>query len=195
MLNAALLMLALTPGVADSIFGSDFDDLEGCPTGRQTVADIDYPGMCAHLSSDVTEWSDIWGYSCDADAAPFPGLHVAPTIMNFRKDRYISAHIHVSADLPNDYGWISHAEYDYGQDLTASISTACGDFAPANPVCRIDATSGQNLVPWRVGGNNFCPLTPGADYYFNLKMTDPDRISSTCEDDALWCTVSLPNNF
>lgn len=196
MISAALLILAMAPGVADTIFGSDFDDLEGCPTGRQTVADIDYLGQCADLSADVTEWSNIWGYSCDTgDTVPFPGLHVSPTIMNFRKDRYIAAHIHVPADLPNVYGWISHGEYDYGQDLTASISTACGDFAPANPVCLTVAISGQNLVPWRVGDGGFCPLTAGADYYFNIKMTDPGRPSSTCEDDAQWCAVMLPNHF
>jgi len=196
MTSAALLILALAPGVADPIFGSSFDDLEGCPSGRQTVADIDYLGACANLSADVTEWSNIWGYSCDTDGTtPFPGLHVSPTIMNFRKDRYIAAHVHVPADLPNGYGWISHSEYDYGHDLTAAFSTACGDFAPANPACVVVAVSGQNLPPWRVGSGGFCPLTPGADYFFNVKMTDPSAPSTTCDDAAAWCAVTLPNNF
>jgi len=197
MLNAALLILAMTPGVTDTIFASGFDDLAGCPDGRQTVADIDYLGQCAHLSTDVTEWSNIWGWSCDTgDTTPFPGLHVAATIMNFRKDRYIAAHFRVPTDMPNDFGWLTHSEYDYGHDLTASISTACGDFAPANPLCRVEAISGQNLVPWRVGTvSNFCPLTPGADYYFNVKMTDPDSPSTTCAEAATSCAVTLLNNF
>jgi hypothetical protein len=196
MTSAVLLILALAPGVADPIFGSDFDDLEGCPIGRQTVADIDYPGECAHLGADVTEWSNIWGWSCDTgDTVPFPGLHVSTTIMNFRKDRYIAAHFHVPAELPNDFGWLTHTEHDYGHDLTASFSTSCGDFAPADQNCRVEAISGQTLVPWRVGSGPFCPLTPGADYYFNVKMTDPGVPSTTCEDDAAWCAISLSNNF
>ncbi|HEY6894593.1 MAG TPA: hypothetical protein VI258_10525 [Rhodanobacteraceae bacterium] len=198
MTTAALLILALAPGVADPIFGSDFDDLEGCPNGRQTVADIDYPGMCAHLSADVTEWSNIWGWSCDTgDTTPFPGLRISPTIMNFRKDRYIAAHVHVPDDFLQGFGWISHAEYDYGQNLTASFSTACGDFAPANPVCRVDSVSGQGLVPWRVGAvpGTFCPLIPGQDYFFNLKMTDPSTPSTTCESSSPWCAIALPNHF
>src|ERR1700751_286927 len=92
MLSAALLMLAMTPGVADTIFGSDSDDLDGCPLGRQTVADIDYLGECVHLGADVREGSNIWGYSCDVPGTtPFPGLGTDPTIMNFGKTTYIAA--------------------------------------------------------------------------------------------------------
>jgi hypothetical protein len=196
MTSATLLILALAPGVADPIFGSGFDDLEGCPNGRQTIADIDYPGQCAQLGADVTEWSNIWGWSCDTGGTvPFPGLHVAATIMNFRKDSYIAAHVHVPEDFTTGFGWISHTDYDYGHDLTASFSTGCGDFAPANPACRIDALSGQSLVPWSVGAATLCPLTPGADYYFNLKMTDPNVPSPSCEAGPSWCAIGLVNNF
>ena len=105
MLSAALLMLAMTPGVADTIFGSGFDDLDGCPLGRQTVADIDYLGQCVHFGVDVREWSNIWGYSCDVPGTtPFPGLGTDPTIMNFGKATYIAAHFQVPVDLPDAYG-------------------------------------------------------------------------------------------
>jgi len=195
MLSAALLILAMAPGAADSIFGSDFDDLDGCPIGRQTVADIDYIGQCARLGADVTEWSNIWGYSCDTGGTvPFPGLPLDATIMNFGKTTYIAAHFQVPADLPNGLGWMAHTEYDYGGDLTGSISTRCGDFAPANPTCLTVTISGQMLVPWRVGGANFCPLTPGTDYFFNVRITDPSRASTTCDSQAPWCAVSLYNS-
>jgi hypothetical protein len=195
MLNAALLVVALAPGVADSIFGTGFDDPEGCPDGRQTVADVDYRAQCAHLSDDVTEWSNIWGWSCDTgETVPFPGLPIEATIMNFGKRTYIAAHLHVPADLPNGFGWLVHTEYDYGADLTASLSTRCGDFAPSNPACLSVTVSGQTLVPWRVGGAGFCPLQPGTDYYLNMKFTDPDQVSATCDADALQCAVSIGNN-
>jgi hypothetical protein len=196
MTSAALLILAMTPGLADPIFGSGFDDPEGCPSGRQTVADIDYLGDCVHFGADVTEWSDVFGYSCDiGGTTPFPGLRVSPTIMNFGKTTYIAMHLHVPSDLPNGYGWIVHTEYDYGADLTTSFSTDCGDFNPANPLCKTVATSGMNLTPWRVGGANFCPLATGADYFFNVKITNPDGGSTTCNPDAPSCAVGLSNNF
>jgi hypothetical protein len=195
MTSAALLILALAPGVADSIFGTGFDDLEGCPDGRQTIADIDYLAQCAHLGTDVTEWSNIWGWTCDGDTVPFPGLPIDATIMNFGKQTYIAAHLHVSDNLQNGYGWLVHTEYDYGGDLTASMSTRCGDFAPANPACLSTTTSGQLLVPWRVGTGNFCPLQPNTDYYFNVKFTNPDQPSSTCNVPAApSCAVSLSNS-
>ena len=196
MLSAALLMLAMTPGVADTIFGSDFDDLDGCPLGRQTVADIDYLSQCVHFGVDVTEWSNIWGYSCQGPGTtPFPGLPVDPTIMNFGKATYIAAHLQVPVDLPSAMGWLTHTEYDYGGDLTASFSTRCGDFAPTNPECLTVALSGQALVPWRVGGGNFCPLTHGTDYFFNIKFTNPSQQTTTCNPDAPSCAVGLANNF
>jgi hypothetical protein len=194
MLSAALLILAMAPGLSDSIFGSGFDDLDGCPAGRQTRADIDYPGECAELGADVTEWSNIFGYSCNGDTVPFPGLNESPTIMNFGKATYIALHLHVPSDLPNAFGWITHTEYDYGADLTASFSTSCGDFAPANPLCRTVSISGQNLTPWRVGAGGFCPLAPGADYFFNVRITDPTQGTTTCDADAPSCAISLSNN-
>jgi hypothetical protein len=196
MTSAALLILALTPGLADPIFGSGFDDPEGCPAGRQTVADIDYLGDCVHFGADVTEWSNVFGYSCETGGTvPFPGLRVSPTIMNFGKTTYIAMHLHVPSDFPNAYGWIVHTEYDYGADLTTSFSTNCGDFAPTNPVCATVSVSGQPLTPWRAGSGGFCPLTPDADYFFNVKFTDPNGGSTTCDSDAPSCAVGLSNNF
>jgi hypothetical protein len=55
--------------------------------------------------------------------------------------------------------------------------------------------SGQNLVPWRVPPGNFCPLTPGQDYFLNIKMTDPTRPSSTCATNAAQCAIGTANNF
>lgn len=197
MISAALLILAMTPGVDDTIFQSGYDDPDACPFGRQVLADIDY-GTCIVDDVDVTQWSNIWGYDClTGGTVPFPGSPGGTgdaTILDFGRTTYIAAHFHVPADLPtNTYGWITHTEYNYGLDLTASISTACGDFAPANPECLSVAISGQNLVPWRVGAANFCPLTPGTDYFLNIKPTNAMQGTSTCEPGTTSCAVGLAN--
>jgi len=200
MISAALLLLAMAPGAADRIFQTSFDDPEGCPGGRQVLATIAYDVGCVIDNVDVTEWSNIWGYECGTGGTvPFPGITGTasgdPTILDFGRTTYIAAHFHVPDDLPQDsYGWFVHTEYNYGADLTTSISANCGDFNPANPQCNTVATSGMNLTPWRVGGGNFCPLVSGQDYYFNVKITNPDQNTTTCSSTSPTCAVSIVNN-
>ena len=200
MLSAALLILAMTPGVADSIFQTDFDDPEGCPGGRQVLANIVYDVGCIIDNVNVTEWSNIWGYECGTGGTvPFPGITGTPsgdpTILNFGRTTYIAARLHVPEDLPqNAFGWLSHTGYNYGADLTTSFSANCGDFNPVNPSCRSVTLSGMNLTPWRVGAGNFCPLAQGQDYYFNVKFTNPEQGTTTCSSDSPTCAVSLVNN-
>jgi hypothetical protein len=199
MISAALLVLAMAPGVADPIFQTDFDDPEGCPGGRQVLANIAY-GACVIDNVDVTQWSNIWGYDCSTgDTVPFPGVTGTPsgdpTILNFGRTTYIAAHLHVPDDLPQGtYGWLVHTEYNYGADMTSSFSANCGDFNPPNPLCKTVATSGMNLTPWRVGAGNFCPLAQGHDYYLNLKFTDPEQGTATCPSDSSFCAVGIVNN-
>lgn len=199
MINATLLILALAPGVADSIFQSGYDDPEGCPGGRQVLANIVYDVGCIIPNVDVTQWSNIWGYECSTgDTVPFPGITGTPSgdpvILNFGRTTYLAARLHVPDDLPqNTFGWIVHTEYNYGADLTSSFSTNCGDFNPANPVCLTVTTSGQNLTPWRVGTSAFCPLAQGQDYYFNVKFTNPEQATGTCSAESPTCAVSLVN--
>jgi hypothetical protein len=200
MITAALLVLAMTPGLDDTIFRGAFESDDACPEGRQTLADIEYDDGIAY-AVDVTEWENIWGRaSAFGDPVPWPGIDGSnPTILNFSKTGYLATKFHVPAEAPqNMLGWMTHTEYDYGQDLTASISASCGDFdAAAAQACYTDTTSGQVLVPWRVAqqGANFCQLMPGQDYYLNIRMTDPSRPSTTCPPTATACAISLQNNF
>lgn len=196
MISAALLILAMTPGVNDPIFRDGYD-AEACPAGRQTRANISWSGFTG-TNIDVTQWENVWGHSTAFDnPVPWPGRSDSmPTILNFSKTAFMALEFHVPAGSPpNLYGWLTHTEYNYGQDLTASISTGCGDFN-AGPACSIDALSGMNIVPWSVQTPlSFCPMIPGREYFLNIKMTDPSRPSQTCAPASPSCVIGTANNF
>ena len=117
-------------------------------------------------------------------------------IADFGKYTYIAAHFYVPSGTPVTWlGWIVHTEYNYGHNLTAAISTSCGDFSPSAQACYVESVSGLNLVPWRTNSGNFCRLQPNTDYYLNLRMTNPDEPSSTCSHGAEVCAVGTANAF
>jgi hypothetical protein len=186
--------------VASAAGGGNGDNCPN-PASRLMTSSITYvpsgvPPTRANV--DMTSWDNIWGHASASDTlVTWPGrANAQPTILNFGKTQYLAAKFHVPAGTAaTTYGWLTHTEYNYGQDLTASISTNCGDFNPVNPLCLSVTVSGQNLVPWRVPPGNFCPLTPGQDYFLNIKMTDPTRPSSTCAAGATQCAVGTANNF
>jgi len=196
MLSAALLVLALAPAGDDTIFSDDFDAPSACPPGRQYLADFAYGGdnsLRNRYNTDVTEWDEIWGHATALDSAvPFPGRsNAAPIFLNFDPAGYVAAHFVVPAGMqPNTYGWIAQTEYNHEADLTAAISTSCGDFSPAAQACFSAGTGGANLVPWAVPPpNTFCSVAPGGDYYLNLKVTDSSECSSST------CTIGTSNNL
>jgi hypothetical protein len=115
-------------------------------------------------------------------------------IADFGKTTYIAAHFFVPVGAPLTWlGWITHTDYNYGHDLTAAISTECGDFSPSAQACFIQGLSGLPIVPWRTNTGAFCRLQPNTDYYLNLKMTDPDGPSSTCSHNAVVWGVGPAN--
>lgn len=196
MISAALLILAMTPGVNDAILRDGFD-ADACPAGRQTRANISWVGFTV-TNVDVTQWENVWGHSTAFDPpVPWPGRSDSmPTILNFAKTTYMALQFPVPVDSQaNLFGWLTHTEYNYGQDLTAAISTECGDFNPV-PACYIEAVSGMNIVPWSVHTPvNFCPMTPGQDYFLNIRITDPNRPSTTCAPASPSCVIGTANNF
>jgi hypothetical protein len=183
--------------VDNGIFRDSFD-AGLCPAGRQTRANISYSGFTL-TNVDVTQWDEVWGRLTSFDApTPWPGVPSSmPIILNFSKTYYMALHFPVPADSPiNLFGWLTHTEYNYGQDLTASISTVCGDFNPVSSACHVEAVSGINLVPWRVNDvGGFCLLSQDTDYYLNLRITDPNRPSTTCAPGAPSCVIGTANNF
>lgn len=203
MLSAALLVLAAAaPGVYDPLFHADFEQNSTCPAGRQLYSDIGYVGdndsggLRYHVS--LTEWENIWGHASPYDTTmPWPGRsNSAPVIADFGKTTYVAAHFFVPQGAPLTWlGWITHTDYNYGHNLTAAISTSCGDFSPSAQACFVQSTSGQTIVPWRTTGGTFCRLLPDTDYYLNLKMTDPDEPSPTCAHGAEVCAVGTANAY
>lgn len=196
MLSAALLVLAMSPGVYDPIFHDGYDPASECPAGRQEVAVIAYgPNDTGH-AIDVTEWANIWGRSNAYDPPiPWPGVASSwPIFLDFGGSTYIAAHFTVPADAPPTwYGWLTHTEYNYGTDVTGAISPYCGDFSPAAQACLTATVSGQVIVPWRTSSGNFCPLVPGTDYYLNLELSG-SLTRPGCSPTMDSCVVSLPNN-
>jgi hypothetical protein len=168
------------------------------PGSRLSTSNIAYtPSSGVRNAVDVTDWSKIWGDSNPTDTTvPWPGRHdSAPIILQFDRNKYVSAKFTVPAGQAASYGWIAHTEYNYGLDLTTTISTTCGDFSPANSLCKSVTTSGGLLTPWRVGTGNFCPLLPGTTYYFNMKATDPTQTNTGCAATSQTCPIGTTNNF
>jgi hypothetical protein len=201
MLSAALLVLAAAaPGVYDPLFHADFEQNSTCPAGRQLYSDIGYVGdnnsgdLRYHV--ELTEWENIWGHASPYDTTtPWPGrANSAPVIADFGKTTYIAAHFYVPQGAPLTWlGWITHTDYNYGHNLTAAISTECGDFSPGAQACFVQSLSGQPMVPWRTNTGAFCRLRPNTDYYLNLKMTDPNEQSPTCSHNADVCAIGTAN--
>ncbi len=200
MLSAALFVLAMTPAGTDTIFQDGFDDVGGaCPANRQTLADFSYVGddsLRNRYGVDVDEWANIWGHATALDdVVPWPGRsNSAPVFLNFGKSTYVAAHFQVPPGTPSTwFGWIIHSEYQYGTDLTGAISTVCGDFSPAAQHCYTAGTSGQLIVPWRTSAGAFCDLTPGVDYYLNLKIRDPNQTGVSCQPSDTECIIGTEN--
>jgi hypothetical protein len=198
--NTGGSVTSLPATVVASTGGGDNDNCPSSPLTRLTSSSISYvPSSGTRAGVDMRVWENIWGHATSTDTTTqFPGRpNSQPTILSFGKTQYLAAKFTVPVGTANNtYGWISHTEYNYGQDLTAAISTTCGDFAPANPACMIAAQSGQNLVPWAVATPaTFCPVVPGQTYFLNIKMTDPSRQSDTCAPTATSCVIGTSNNI
>jgi len=207
MLNAAALLILASATAYDPIFHDAFESPATCPNSadsfRLTTSDIGYMGDNIpdgiRYRVGMTEYDNIWGHADPYDSiVTWPGRsNSAPIILDFNKQSYLSAHFTVPQDVQiNMYGWLTHTEYSYGQDLTASISTSCGDFSPSSAACYIETTSGQVLTRWKTGASTaMCQLQPGQDYFYNIKMTDPNRPSTTCSNTAEVCAIGTANAF
>ena len=186
--------------VVASTGGGDQDNCPTAPLTRLTTSSITYvPSAGTRNGVQMNAYENIWGHSTASDTAVlWPGrADSQPSILSFGRNTYLAAKFHVPAGEPvNAYGWLTHTEYNYGLDLTTSISTSCGDFNPTSAACVTVAVSGINLTPWRVGpSGNFCLLTPDTDYFFNMKATNPAQGTTTCAPTSPTCVIGTGNNF
>lgn len=193
----------------DGISVAGFNGVRGCPElppppppplGRITTSNIAYvPATGSIRFTGLTDWSDIWGHASPFDAAlPFPGrMNSQPTILNFTRGGYVCVKVHPNALTPS-FGLITHTEYNYGADLTAAISNACGNFTPPDARCLVASQSGQPIIRWTTRPatyRTFCPVSVGIDQFLSIKLTNPSQGTSTCAGNQAQCAIGTANSF
>lgn len=156
---------------------------------RKTSARIVYPnvpGSGPRVGADLRIFDQIWGAD-DNSTTPvgWPGsLATAPAIEAWGRTEFIAAKFVAPAAAANKYQQIGVSSYN-SDTMTMSVSTVCGDFAPANPRCVSTAGAGRNFAKISEAG---CPLTPGTEYYINMKYANPSATGCGAS-----CRIQLPS--
>lgn len=194
--SASATSLPTTVVVADLGGG---DNCPATPRTRATSSDINYlPGSHIRHGVDLRLWDNIWGHISESDnVTPFPGPNGAsPTIQTLGKSQYIAAKFNSGALPANFFGFYKNVSYGAGPNLDMSISTSCGDFAPAQPGCIVTdiPSSDQGMVYWRMinGTNFYCPLLQNTDYYLNLQFHDINTTGPGCTGSS--CKTTIQHN-
>lgn len=175
-----------------------------CPAGQQTNGDLAYNvSLTGPSNVDLTQFKNIWGRTSAADTpVDFPGVSYYTIFKNLDKTKYVSAKFRVptSGISSNATGSLSKGENFIGPYVTTSISTACGDFNQANlgPYCLTTnrGAAGAILARWKLTTGspttNACALTPGQEYYLNIKVTDPSVPNTNCTGNL--CKMNVQNS-
>jgi hypothetical protein len=160
-----------------------------CPAGRVLTSSISYPGDggATRQQGDLTTFEGIWGHLTPTDPPVlWPGVRGdTVTINTIPKTGYIAAAFHVPVGTnPFLGGYYSSDGYNAGPDIDISVSAACGDFAPAQEGCHQEVRHANDMhaLDWRMQNpTDFqCMLTPDADYYVNIKFSDPNTTGPGC---------------
>ncbi|MET0230152.1 MAG: hypothetical protein ABW186_04395 [Rhodanobacteraceae bacterium] len=175
------------------------DSCPSVPRTRATVSDINYlPGTHIRHSVDLTQWTNIWGHITESDnVIPFPGPNGAsPSIQALGKTQYIAAKFNTGSLPANLSGFYTNVSYGAGPNLDMSVSTECGDFAPAESGCIVTdrPSTDRILVYWRMinGTSFYCPLQPNTDYYLNIQFHDPATTGPGCS--GATCKTTIQHN-
>lgn len=203
---AALLLTAATSQTQpDAIFNDAFDAGASCPAsisspngplGLRQVSDIwYYPNGIRH-SVDVRDFDNIWGHISALDGlTDWPGVGGAsPTIKTIGRYEYVAARFHVPFTAPPTlWGTFKHVMYSGGPRIDVSISRTCGDFAPSEPYCLATnvVNDDSSFMRWRVSTQAWqsCTLEPDADYFVNIRFTDPTATGPDCS--GLTCQTTI----
>lgn len=184
--SSLITLFAAGPAwAADIVFWDDFESLN-CPAGRMLTSGIGYwnsPGIPIIDNVDTTQWDTIWGrVTPDSAITPWPGPSDNTIIFtNFIRTGYIAARFTVSPGTSYS-GRMNHGSYAAGANLTATISTRCGDFTHVEATCRVvNSSTGDRLMSWETASPNRCHL-PAGDYYLNIKLTDPTQVVNGCNN-------------
>lgn len=181
--------------------GNGNDVCPSSPLTRQISGNIQYPpkvgtGQPTRQNADLTKWAEIWGHQTTTDTAVlWPGFNGAsPVVTNFGRNSYIAAKFHVpSAPGLSDAFYRNISNYA-GLDVTAAISTKCGDFQPEQTACISTAPPGdEGFGYWSVvvGTARYCKLELDTDYYLNIKHRDPTQANGNCAAGASTCRLHV----
>lgn len=116
-------------------------------------------------------------------------------MLDFWKSQFVAAKFHVPIDVePRRIVTMGYGTYFSGPTLDLSVSQTCGDFNPAHANCLTTGIGAGEafkkivIAPYANG----CPLTPGADYYINIRMTNPSPGSCSGDD---FCKIATNIQF
>jgi hypothetical protein len=200
--------VAQTPTGTDSIFIGDFDVNTTCPDSittpagvytRREVGNIYYlPEHTIRPHVDLAHFENIWGHLDNIDVPwLWPGrAGSSPSIDSVPRMQYVAARFHVPADISSlATGMFKNVIYGQGPAVDFSISQQCGDFNPQQTACaHLDSPANDRpMVAWRIGAatDYFCHLDPGADYYVNVKISDPNAQAVACSPSS--CSLTILN--
>ncbi|MFC4819472.1 hypothetical protein [Dokdonella ginsengisoli] len=178
-----------------------------CPAGLQNIGDLAYSvnfndAPTNPKNVDLTQFKNIWGRKSTSDTiVDFPGVNFYAIFKTLDRTKYISAKFRVPANglNPATVGSLSKGENYIGPYVTTSISTTCGEFNQANiaPYCLTTnrGAAGAVLAKWKLTtgspGVFACALTPGQEYYLNIKVTDPAAPNADCAGNI--CKMNVQN--
>jgi hypothetical protein len=202
---AALLLAAATSQTSDGIYKDSFDAGANCPAtidspngplNLRSTSDIWYYPAGVRHGVHVTDFANIWGH-IDAldDLTDWPGVPGAsPTIKTIGRYEYVAAKFHVPPDaLPTLNGTMKHVMYWGGPPIDVSISPTCGEFNPFGPYCSAyDVPPNDSaMLRWKLGNGqrSYCQLEPDADYFLNIRFSDPNANSQDCAGTTCQTTI------
>jgi hypothetical protein len=126
---------------------------------------------------------------------PWPGApDSTPTIEQFARTGYVAAAFHTPADLTATLqGMFRNVSYGGGPALDFSIG-GCGVFSSSLGACFVADISAIDtaMVRWRTEFPTpfYCIVAPDADYYVNIRLSDPDENAASCSTDSCGVTPS-----
>ena len=218
MFNILLALAAASSSAtsADVVFADGFElpDM-GCQASTTTsggntldllaTSEITYsaqPYLGTRHNVDVTEWENLWGYATPTDTLhPWPGVNGAgPVMESILMHDYVGAHFHTAPDSSGLYGSFIYPTNYGGPNIDIVISRQCGDFSinTENSACSVmnHPSDGSMAMRWWVkqgNVNSYCNLQPDADYYLNIRYTDPHASTAQCYDGV--CRLYMTLNW
>lgn len=148
------------------------------PAGLYASGRLSYGGRGGFISNaNLLDWSVLWGRSgVEGQPVPFPGSSGATPVWTPGRGQYTCSKFRTGA-VGSVTGQIKNSSYYSQSVVDISLSTSCGDFAPAQPACLKTnvAKDDRPVLFFDIGGAGTfkCHLSPNTDYYENIRRTSP----------------------